>query len=94
MAISYQLVSLRVQSWLVANAKSNAPLLSVGGFFLRILALGLIVLGLKFLTNLNMTFLVIAFIVVYTILSAVSLYRFAKGGRSGGPSSTSTQVLP
>lgn len=93
LAVAYQLVSLRSQSWLLARAKKNAPLLSLAGFFVRLTALGLIVLGLRFLTNLNMVVLIIAFISVYTILSAISLYRLAKGKGKGGSSKAPTQVL-
>ena len=91
LAVLYELAWFRTQSWLLANWRKLAPLLSVAGFFVRLVVLGLVFLALWAWTPLNLLVTAIAFAAGFTVLSVFFLYRFTKGKRSSG---TSTQVLP
>jgi len=85
----YHLSSLRMQLRLSERGSSGAALLAVGGLFLRLTVLGLVVLALGLWTPLNIIALAVAFVCGFTLLTGVSLYRWTRGR---GPLGTSTRV--
>lgn len=91
MAVLYRLASSRSQLWLTSRAGSRAALLAVGGFLGRITLAALTLVALRFLTNLNIVVVAVAFVALFTVLSGYSLYQFSKKGSGSGLSS---HVLP
>ncbi len=91
MAVFYHLASSRSQSWLSGRASGTAALLAVGAFIGRIILAGLVLVGIHFLTPLDVLAVAVAFVALFTILSGYALYRYAKKGN--GPR-ISSQVLP
>lgn len=91
LAVVYELAWFRTQTWLLAHWRRLAPLLSVAGFFVRLVVLGLVFWALWAWTPLNLLATAIAFAGGFTVLSVFFLYRLTKGRRTSG---TSTQVIP
>ena len=91
LAVLYELAWFRTQTLVLARWRKLAPLLSVAGFFVRLIVLGLVFWALWAWAPLNLLATAIAFAAGFTVLSVFFLHRFTKGGHTSG---TSTQVLP
>lgn len=91
LALLYEVAWFRTQSLVLARWRKMAPLLSIAGFFVRLVVLGLVFWALWAWTPLNLFITVVAFAVGFTVLSVFFLHRFTKGRHTSG---TSTQVLP
>lgn len=91
LAVLYEFAWFRTQTLVLARWRKLAPLLSVAGFFVRLIVLGLVFWALWAWTPLNLLATAIAFAAGFTVLSVFFLYRFTKGRHTSG---TSTQVLP
>jgi len=91
LAVAYEIAWFRTQAWLMAHWRRVGLLLSVGGFVVRLVVLGLVFWALWAWTPLNLLVTAIAFAGGFTVLSVFFLYRLTKGRRASG---SSTQVLP
>jgi hypothetical protein len=93
LALLYHLFSVRTTSWLAGKGGRTLPLLSVAAFLLRLTVLGVLflVMGVWLKAQVDLVATALAFIAVFTLLTAFSLYRFAVSGRS---SRSSTRVMP
>lgn len=87
MAVLYHLASSRSQLWLSGRVSSTAALLAVAGFLGRIAVAGLVLVGIHFLTPLDVLAVAVAFVALFTLLSGYALYRYAKKGNGPGISS-------
>jgi drug/metabolite transporter (DMT)-like permease len=87
-AFLYHVASVRTTTWLADRGGKAFPVLSVGGFVLRILVLGLVflALGTWLRPYVNIVAAALSFIVCFTGLAGFSLYRFAVRGRTPGNS--------
>jgi hypothetical protein len=86
-AVAYHVFASRMQLWLAVRVGSMLPVLSVASMFLRLSAVGVVILVVHLWTPLNVVVTALAFVSLFTVLSGVSLYRFAMGR---GPLGTST----
>jgi hypothetical protein len=86
-AVAYHVFSSRMQLWLSRSAGKMLPVLSVASMFLRLSAAGLVILVVRLWTPFDAVITTLAFVGLFTVLSAFSLYRFAVGR---GPLGTST----
>lgn len=89
-ALVYHVFASRMQLWLAVRVGSMLPVLSVASLLLRLLAVGLVILVVHLWTPLNVIVTTLTFVTLFTVLSGISLYRFAKGR---GPLGTSTVQL-
>jgi hypothetical protein len=91
MAVLYYLGSSRSQTRLSARSGSSVALLSVAAFLGRITIAGASLFALHVLTPLDVLVVAVVFVALFTLLSGLALYRFAK---QGSASRVSSQVLP
>jgi hypothetical protein len=79
LAVAYQLSYLASQRWLSVRFTQGFAIISVAAFFVRLTALVLIIYAIAAWTELNLVAVVLSFIIVFTIVTGYTLYRFAKG---------------
>lgn len=78
LAVVYELAWVRMQQWLFSRFRKVAPLLSVVGFWVRLVVLGLVFLALWRLTPLNLFVTALAFAAGFTVMSIVLIARLTK----------------
>jgi drug/metabolite transporter (DMT)-like permease len=83
LAVGYHLLSMRFQSWVSRRSATMTPAIVMLGFLVRLTLIAVILVVLGLWSPLNILAVCIAFIVVFTALTAYSLYVFAK--RRGAP---------
>jgi hypothetical protein len=86
-AFAYHVFAGHMQLWLASRTSKMLPAFSVASMFLRLSSVGLVILVVRLWTPLDVLITTLAFVGLFTALSAFSLYRFALGR---GPLGTST----
>ena len=91
MAVAYQVVFMRFQLFVSRRSPTLATVFTAAGFVVRLAVFAVVLVLLALLTKLNIVALAVAFVVLYTILSAVSIQRYIarakrdKAARGTGP---------
>jgi hypothetical protein len=85
-AAAYHVFASRMQLWLAVRVGGMLPVLSVASMLFRLTAVGLLIVVVQLWTPLNLIVTVLAFVTLFTVLSGISLIRFARGR---GPLGTS-----
>ena len=89
LAVAYYAAFLWFQLFIGKRASTLVPALTVAGFLIRLTVFAVILVLLALFTELNIMAVAVAFVVLYTMLSAFSIYRYlAKAKRekaTGGP---------
>lgn len=76
MAVAYQVVFVRFQLFVSRRSPTLATVLTAAGFMVRLAVFAVVLVLLALLTKLNIVALAVAFVVLYTILSAVGVQRY------------------
>jgi hypothetical protein len=84
LAAAYHLLSTRLQKWSAQRKFAMVPLVTIGGFIMRLVVLVGVLVALGMWTSLNMLALCLAFVVVFTVLNGVWLYSLLNK-RHGAP---------
>ena len=91
LAVLYQAGSLWFGILISKHSATLAPALMVAGFVVRLTVLAAVVVPLALYTDLNLVALLVAFLVVFTIISLWRIYaQVKKSGRGDQPSSALT----
>jgi len=91
LAVAYQVAFVRYQLFMSKRSPMLATALSAAGFMLRLFVFAVVLVLLALFTELNIIALAVAFVVLYTILSGVSIQRYLakakrdKAARGAGP---------
>ena len=93
LAAAYHFLSLRLHKWAAGRRFAMLPLVTVGGFIVRLLVLVGILVGLGLWTPLNMLALCLAFVVVFTILNGLWLYSLVNKRQGTPPSAGVSRIL-
>jgi hypothetical protein len=86
LAVSYHLVSMRLQMWVTRRNVGLMPAVTVLGFIIRITLLAVILALLALFTSLNIVALAATFVVLFTILTGISIYGMISKRHSAPPS--------
>ena len=78
LAVGYHLFSMRFQVWASKRRATMTPAIVLLGFIVRLFLIGIILVVLGLWSPLNIIAVCVAFVVVFTLLTAYSLYAFAK----------------
>ena len=78
LAVLYEVAWWRIQMGVLSRRKGIAVPLAVGGFVLRLVAVGLVILALWAWTPLNILAVAVAFAVGFSILSFLLLRRLTR----------------
>ena len=78
LAVGYHLLSLRFQTWVSRRRATMVPAVVMLGFLVRLTLIGVILVILGLWSPLNIVAVCAAFIALFTILTAYSLYAYAK----------------
>jgi hypothetical protein len=81
---------MRLQRWASRKKFMMVPLVTIGGFFVRLAVFAGILVALGLTTSLNMLALCLAFIVLFTVLNGIWLYNVATKRRGAPPSAGTT----
>ena len=81
---------MRLQRWVSQRKFLMVPLVTIGGFLVRLAIFAGILVALGLLTSLNMLAVCLAFIVLFTILNGIWLYTVATKHRGVPPSAGTT----
>lgn len=76
------------QGWVSRHTSAMVPAIVILGFVVRLGLIGIVLVVLGLWTPLNILAVCIAFIVVFTVLTAYSLYVFAKRQKATPPADT------
>jgi hypothetical protein len=90
LAVAYHVLSMRLQRWVSQKKFLMVPLVTIGGFFVRLAIFAGILVVLGLFTSLNILAICLAFIVLFTILNGIWLYTVATAKRRGVPPSAGT----
>jgi hypothetical protein len=89
LAAVYQLLSGQLQIWASKQRATMMPAITVLGFLIRLTVLAVILVVFGLWTPLNMLAVCLAFIVVFSILTGIMLYRMAiRRSKSGSTTGT------
>ena len=89
MAVAYYVASLRFQLLVSRRSGRLVPAITAAGLLARLSCFAVILVLLALFTNLNVLALAVAFVALYTILSALGMRRYitkAKRDRASGGS--------
>lgn len=86
LALAYHFLLMRLQRWVSTNKAYLLPAVTVGGFFIRVVLLVVILVLLGLFTPLNILATCLAFIVVYTVLQVVWVHGVVSKRRGAPPS--------
>jgi ABC-type transport system involved in Fe-S cluster assembly fused permease/ATPase subunit len=89
LAVAYHLLSGRLQMWASKQRVTMLPLVAVLGFMVRLAVVAAILVAIGLWSPLNILAVCLAFIVVFTILNGILLYRMAVRSKNT-PSSSGT----
>jgi len=87
LAVAYHFLSLRLHKWASQRRFAMLPLVTIGGFIVRLVVLVGILVVLGLWTPLNILALSLAFVIVFTVLNGIWLYSLVNK-RDGVPPST------
>lgn len=90
MAVAYHLSSLRFQTWLARRGGRAVAYFSVAGFLGRLTLVGVVLFALTRWDMINIIVTSITFVIAFSVLGGVFIYRSMSGGNSSGPT---TQLL-
>jgi hypothetical protein len=90
LAVAYHVLSMRLQRWVAQKKFLMVPLVTIGGFLVRLAIFALILVALGLWTPLNILALCLAFIVLFTVLNGIWLYTVATKRRGTPPSAGTT----
>ena len=91
LAVAYQVAFVRIQLFVSRRSPNVATALTAAGFLVRLSLFAVVLVLLALFTELNIIALAVSFVVLYTILSAVSIQRYLakakrdKASRGAGP---------
>jgi hypothetical protein len=77
LAVAYHLLSGRLQLWASKQRATVLPAIAVLGFMVRLAVIAAILVVIGLWSPLNILAVCLAFIVVFTILNGILLYRMA-----------------
>lgn len=86
LAVAYHLLSGLMQAWTSKQQPTLMMAFALVGFFLRLAVVAGILVALGLWSSLNFLAVCLAFIVVFTILNGILLYRLAVRRKSGASS--------
>jgi len=92
LAVAYHVLSMRLQRWVSQKKFLMVPLVTIGGFLIRLAVFAGILVVLGLFTSLNILAVCLAFIVLFTVLNGIWLYTVATKRRGTPPSAGTTQV--
>jgi hypothetical protein len=90
LAVAYHVLSMRLQRWVSQKKFLMVPLVTIGGFLVRLAIFAGILVVLGLFTSLNILALCLAFIVLFTVLNGIWLYTVATNRRGAPPSAGTT----
>jgi hypothetical protein len=90
LAVTYHVLSMRLQRWVSQKKFLMVPLVTIGGFFVRLAIFAGILVVLGLFTSLNILAICLAFIVLFTVLNGIWLYTVATKRRGVPPSAGTT----
>jgi hypothetical protein len=77
LAVAYHVISGWLQAWASKQRATMMPLVAVLGFFVRLVIISVILVVLGLWSPLNILAVCLSFIVVFTVLNGILLYRLA-----------------
>jgi hypothetical protein len=86
LAVVYHVLSIRLQRWASKRKFLMVPLITIGGFVVRLVIFAGILVVLGLWSPLNILALCLAFIVLFTVLNGIWLYSMATKRRGAPPS--------
>ncbi len=93
LAAAYHFLSIRLQKWASQRSFAMLPLVTIGGFIVRLAVFVGILVVLGLWTSLDILALSLAFIVVFTVLNAVWLYTLMTKRHGAPPSAGASSLL-
>ena len=93
LAAVYHFLSIRLQKWASQRRFAMLPLVTIGGFVVRLAVFVVILVVLGLWTPLDILALCLAFIVVFTVLNAVWLYVMLTKRHGAPPSAGASSLL-
>jgi len=90
LAVAYHLLAMRFQRWAFGKKFIMTPIITVLGFIVRMAVLVVILVVLGLWSPLNILALCLSFVVVFTILNGIWLYRLMISRHRVPPSAGAT----
>ena len=92
LAVAYEVAFLRYQLYMSKRSPTLATALTAFGFLIRLSLFALILILLALFTKLNIVAVAVAFVVLYTVLTAVGIQRsLAKAKRDKAARGTGSE---
>jgi membrane protein implicated in regulation of membrane protease activity len=92
LAVVYEVAFMRYQLFMSRHSPTLATALTAVGFLVRLSVFAIILILLAVFTELNIVAVAVAFVVLYTILSAVGMHRYlAKAKRDKAARGTGSE---
>jgi len=90
LAVAYHVLYIRLQRWASQKKFMMLPIVTIIGFVVRLAVFAGILVAIGLWSPLNILAVCLAFIVVFTILNGIWLYRLTAKRRGAPPSADAT----
>jgi hypothetical protein len=88
LAVAYHLFAARTQRLALGGAPGAGPAAVIGGYFLRITIIVVILFVLGYFTSLDILAVCLAFVVLFTLLNIWSIYSLMSKRKAPPPAGT------